>query len=128
MSDVTNCLTCGAVCRILGQDAEGLPKLRAFQNTEAQKKIEQLKNALHHLQETLRTSGLRPSITNIIRRITRVTSRVIRDLTRGFMFFFPFVDLTIIPIRVNDNCSSVSPTVKPSSNRGLTITRLIYLT
>jgi hypothetical protein len=55
MSDVTNCLTCGAVCRILGQDAEGLPKLRAFQNTEAQKKIEQLKNALHHLQETLRT-------------------------------------------------------------------------
>lgn len=53
MSDVTNCLTCGAVCRILGQDAKGLPKLRAFQNTEAKKKIEQLKNALHHLQETL---------------------------------------------------------------------------
>lgn len=55
MSDVTNCLTCGAVCRILGQDAEGLPKLRAFQNTEAEKKIEQLKKSLHHLQETLRT-------------------------------------------------------------------------
>lgn len=54
MSDVTNCFTCGAVCRILSQAAEGLPKLRAFQNTEAQKKIEQLKNALHHLQETLR--------------------------------------------------------------------------
>lgn len=105
MSDVTNCLTCGAVCRILGQDAEGLPKLRAFQN-----------------------SGLRPSITNIIRRITRVTSRVIRDLTRGFMFFFPFADLAMMPIGVNDNCSSVSPTVKLSSDRGLTITRLIYLT
>ena len=55
MSDVTNCLTCGAVCRILGQDAEGLPQLRAFQNTDAQKKIEQLKKSLHHLQETLRT-------------------------------------------------------------------------
>lgn len=55
MSDVTNCLTCGAVCRLLGQDAEGLPRLRAFQNTEANKKIEQLKKSLHHLQETLRT-------------------------------------------------------------------------
>ena len=55
MSDVMNCPTCGAVCRILGQDAEGLPQLRAFQNTDAQKKIEQLKKSLHHLQETLRT-------------------------------------------------------------------------
>jgi hypothetical protein len=54
-SDVTNCLTCGAVCHILGQDAEGLPKLRAFQNTDAQQKIEQLKKSLHHLQETFRT-------------------------------------------------------------------------
>lgn len=55
MSDVTNCLTCGAVCRIVGQEAEGLPKLQAFQNTDAQKKIEQLKKSLHHLQETLRS-------------------------------------------------------------------------
>ncbi|KJH70919.1 hypothetical protein [Aliterella atlantica] len=39
----------------MGKDAEGLPKLQAFQNTDAQKKIEQLKNSLHHLQETLRT-------------------------------------------------------------------------
>jgi len=53
MSDVMNCPTCGAVCRILGQDAEGLSQLRAFQNTDAQKKIEQLKKSLHHLQETL---------------------------------------------------------------------------
>lgn len=55
MSDVTKCLICGATCRILGQDAEGLPKLKAFQNTDAEKKIEQLKQSLHHLQETLRT-------------------------------------------------------------------------
>jgi hypothetical protein len=37
MSDVMNCSTWGAVCRILGQDPEGLLKLRAFQNTEAKK-------------------------------------------------------------------------------------------
>lgn len=54
MSDVINCPTCGAVCRILGQDAE-IPQLKAFQNTDAQQKIEQLKKSLHHLQETLRT-------------------------------------------------------------------------
>jgi len=47
-----NCLTCGAVCHS-SQAAEGLPKL-SFENTEAQKKIEQLKNALHH-SETLHT-------------------------------------------------------------------------
>lgn len=34
MSDVMTYPTCGAVCRILGQDAEGLPHLRAFQNTD----------------------------------------------------------------------------------------------
>ena len=43
MSEVTKCLICGATCRVLGQDTEGLPKLRAFQNTEAEEKIEQLK-------------------------------------------------------------------------------------
>jgi ribosomal protein L29 len=55
MSDVMNCQTCGAVCSVLGQDAEGLPQLKAFQNTDAQKKIEQLKKSVHHLQETLCT-------------------------------------------------------------------------
>ncbi len=53
MLEVTNCPTCVAVCRTPGQDAEGLPQLRAFQNTDAQQKIEQLKKSLHHLQETL---------------------------------------------------------------------------
>ncbi|MBD1900855.1 hypothetical protein NDI44_03895 [Trichocoleus sp. DQ-A3] len=53
MLEVTNCPTCGAVCRILGQDAEGLPQMRAFQNTDAQQKIERLKKSLHHLRETL---------------------------------------------------------------------------
>ena len=55
MSDVMNCPTCGAVCRNLGHDAEGLPQLRAFKDTDAQQKIEQLKKSLQHLQETLRT-------------------------------------------------------------------------
>ena len=55
MSDVTNCSTCGATCRIVGRDREGSPKLQAFQNTDAQNKIEQLKKSLHQIQETLRT-------------------------------------------------------------------------
>lgn len=55
MSQVTNCPTCGAVCRSAGQNSEGLPKLIALQNTDAQKKIEQLKQSLDQLQETLRT-------------------------------------------------------------------------
>ncbi|MEP0754565.1 hypothetical protein NDA03_20320 [Trichocoleus sp. Lan] len=53
MLEGANCPTCGAVCRIPGQDAEGLPQMRAFQNTDAQQKIEQLKKSLHYLQETL---------------------------------------------------------------------------
>lgn len=55
MSDVMNCLTCGAVCRIVGHSSEGSPKLQAFQNPDAQQKIEQLKKSLNQLQETLRT-------------------------------------------------------------------------
>jgi hypothetical protein len=55
MSNVMNCPTCGAVCRILDQDSEGLPKLKAFENADAENKIEQLKKTLHYLQETLRT-------------------------------------------------------------------------
>lgn len=55
MSQVTHCPTCGAVCQIAGQDSEGLPKLKALQNTDTQKKIEQLKKSLDQLQETLRT-------------------------------------------------------------------------
>lgn len=55
MSNVMNCPTCGAVCRHLGQEADGSPKLQAFKDTDAQQKIEQLKKSLHHAQETLRT-------------------------------------------------------------------------
>lgn len=55
MSNVMNCPNCGAVCRVQGQDSEGLPKLKAFENTDAENKIEQLKKTLHNLQETLRT-------------------------------------------------------------------------
>ncbi len=55
MSEVTNCSTCGATCRIVGRDREGSSKLQAFQNTDAQNKIEQLKKSLHQTQETLRT-------------------------------------------------------------------------
>lgn len=54
MSDVVNCPTCNAVCRVLGHDPEGSLKLQAFQNTDAQQKIEQLKKSLNQLQETLR--------------------------------------------------------------------------
>ena len=75
MSDVTKCLICGATCRILGQDAEGLPKLKAFQNTDAEKKIEQLKQLLYHLQETLRTER-ETAKAKIIDR--RVRSRTIK--------------------------------------------------
>lgn len=55
MSDTLHCPTCGAVCRILSPATEGIPQLKAFQNEDAQTKIEQLKKALNHLQETLRT-------------------------------------------------------------------------
>jgi hypothetical protein len=36
MSNVMNCPMCNAVCRVLGQDAGGLPQLKAFQNDDAQ--------------------------------------------------------------------------------------------
>jgi hypothetical protein len=53
MSDVANCPTCGAACRIISRDSEGSPKLQAFQDTAAENKIEQLKKSLHQLRETL---------------------------------------------------------------------------
>lgn len=53
MSNVANCPTCGATCRIISQESEGSPKLQAFQNADAQNKIEQLKKSLHQLRETL---------------------------------------------------------------------------
>ncbi|BAU12996.1 hypothetical protein LEP3755_35320 [Leptolyngbya sp. NIES-3755] len=55
MSDVANCPSCGATCRVAGHDQEGLPKLQAFQDTDAQQKIAQLKKSLNQLQKTLRT-------------------------------------------------------------------------
>ncbi|MBD2494859.1 hypothetical protein [Nostoc sp. FACHB-280] len=55
MSNVINCPTCGAVCRLLGQDSEGLPQIQAFSHTDVENKIEQLKKTVQHLQETLRT-------------------------------------------------------------------------
>lgn len=55
MSNVINCPNCGAVCRVVGQDSEGVPLLKAFENADAENKIEQLKKTLHNLQETLRT-------------------------------------------------------------------------
>ncbi|BAZ14113.1 hypothetical protein NIES4071_59530 [Calothrix sp. NIES-4071] len=55
MSNVVNCPTCGAVCRPIGQNSEGLPLLKAFENADAQNKIEQLKKTLQQLQETLRS-------------------------------------------------------------------------
>jgi hypothetical protein len=55
MSQVTNCPTCGAACRITGQGSKESPKLKALQNTDAQKKIEELKKSLDELQKMLRT-------------------------------------------------------------------------
>jgi hypothetical protein len=54
MSDVTHCSTCGAVCRVVGHDEES-PQLQAFQDTDAQQKIAQLKKSLNHVQKLLRT-------------------------------------------------------------------------
>ncbi|WP_236144211.1 hypothetical protein [Nostoc sp. CMAA1605] len=55
MSNVMNCPTCGAVCRVVSQDNESSPQLQAFSQADAEKKIEQLKKTIQHLQETLRT-------------------------------------------------------------------------
>lgn len=54
MSDTANCPTCGATCRIVNRDRDGAPQLQAVQDTDAQNKIEQLKQSLSQLRETFK--------------------------------------------------------------------------